>query len=450
MIPFWGAHASRVRSPFLIPRTARSPVDLAKRTGYLFGAMNSKHLLIVSLALNVVAGFFIFAGVQSMEELPLGQALPATDAPLGQATAHPQQVVTNTVVKQMTWETVEASSYLDYIDNLRRIGCPEKTIRDIILADVNKLYKTKRRAASGQKKFEFWKANAMFGMGMDKDNVETMRELNAERDELLKQLGIESSFESEMSLILNPLQQSLGFLPEQKQVAVMKELQGIQSRIAELSEDGSADIEMVWKAQRETEESIKGMLSEDEYTGYLLRRSNTAHQLRSQIAGFDPSEEEFRTVFKLKRAFDEEYGEIGINLDLLEEQLKAQKTLNEQIRQSLGDERYADYERAQDYQFQQIHSSLKKADLGTGEAIQVYDMQKVAQDAALQLRGNQTLNEAERRERLRQIRNETESAIQQVVGTEGWEKFNRPSNTRWLQSISPNEPKPVPTEQPNP
>ena len=412
--------------------------------------MNSKHLLIVSLALNVVAGFFIFAGVQSMEELPLGQALPATDSPLGQAAAHPQQVVTNTVVKQMTWETVEASSYLDYIDNLRRIGCPEKTIRDIILADVNKLYKTKRRAASGQKKFEFWKANAMFGMGMDKDNVETMRELNAERDELLKQLGIESSFESEMSLILNPLQQSLGFLPEQKQVAVMKELQGIQSRIAELSEDGSADIEMVWKAQRETEESIKGMLSEDEYTGYLLRRSNTAHQLRSQIAGFDPSEEEFRTVFKLKRAFDEEYGEIGINLDLLEEQLKAQKTLNEQIRQSLGDERYADYERAQDYQFQQIHSSLKKADLGTGEAIQVYDMQKVAQDAALQLRGNQTLNEAERRERLRQIRNETESAIQQVVGTEGWEKFNRPSNTRWLQSISPNEPKPVPTEQPNP
>ena len=418
--------------------------------------MNNKHLLIVSLALivsvtlNVVGGFFIFAGVQSVEELPLGKALRATDSPLGQAAAHPQQVVTNTVVKQMTWETVEASSYLDYIDNLRRIGCPEETIRDIILADVNKLYKTKRREASGQKKFEFWKANAMFGMGMDKDNVETMRELNAERDELLKQLGIESSFESEMSLILNPLQQSLGFLPEQKQVAVMKELQGIQSRIAELSEDGSADIEMVWKAQRETEESIKGMLSEDEYTGYLLRRSNTAHQLRSQIAGFDPSEEEFRTVFKLKRAFDEEYGEIGINLDLLEEQLKAQKTLNEQIRQSLGDERYADYERAQDYQFQQIHSSLKKADLGTGEAIQVYDMQKVAQDAALQLRGNQTLNEAERRERLRQIRNETESAIQQVVGTEGWEKFNRPSNTRWLQSISPNEPKPVPTEQPNP
>ena len=423
--------------------------------------MNNKHLLIVSLALivsvtlNVVAGFFIFAGVQSMEELPLGQALPATDSPLGQAAAHPQQVVTNTVVKQMTWETVEASSYLDYIDNLRRIGCPEETIRDIILADVNKLYKTKRREASGQKKFEYWKGNSMFGMGMDKENIEATQELNAERDELLKQLGIESSLESEISQILNPLEQSLGFLPEQKQVAILKEVQDRQIRMAELSKDGELDREMMQQAQKEMEQSIKGMLSEEEYTNFLLQYSRTAKQMRGRTAGFDPSEEEFLTVFKLRHPFDEEYMSAmfdGADKEERKQYIAAKQTLNEQIRQSLGDERYADYERAQDYQFQQIHSSLKKADLGTGEAIQVYDMQKVAQDAALQLRGNQTLNEAERRERLRQIRNETESAIQQVVGTEGWEKFNRPSNTGWLQRISPDEPQPAPTstEQPNP
>lgn len=41
--------------------------------------MNNKHLLIVSLALivsvtlNVVGGFFIFAGVQSVEELRLAK-----------------------------------------------------------------------------------------------------------------------------------------------------------------------------------------------------------------------------------------------------------------------------------------------------------------------------------------------------------------------------------------
>ena len=50
-----------------------------------------------------------------------------------------QQVVTNTVVKQMTWEMVEAADYRVYIENVRNIDCLEETIRDIILADVNKL-----------------------------------------------------------------------------------------------------------------------------------------------------------------------------------------------------------------------------------------------------------------------------------------------------------------------
>jgi len=417
--------------------------------------MNNKHLLIVSLALNVVAGFFIFAGVQSMEEIPLGQALPATDSPLGQAAAHPKQVVTNTVVKQMTWETVEASSYLNYIDNLRRIGCPEETIRDIILADVNKLYKTKRREASGQKKFEYWKSNGKLGIGVDKENIEATRELNAERDELLKQLGIESSLESQFSLRLNPIEQIFGFLPEQKQVALLKEMRDRDIRIAELSMDGEVDRKIVQQARKDMRKSIKGMLSEEEYTNYLLRMSGTADHLRRVNAGFDPTEDEFLSVFKLKHAFSEYYdSEYGVpqdeNAEQRDQRNAGQEQLNEQIRQALGDERYADYERSQDYKYKQIHRSMKLADLGTGEANQVYDMHKVAEDAALQLRGNQTLNDAERRERLLQIRNETESAIQQVVGTEGWEKFNRPSNTHWLQRIAPDEPKPGPTEQPNP
>jgi hypothetical protein len=413
--------------------------------------MKSKYLLIVSLALNVVAGFFIFAGVQSVEELPLGQALPATDSPLGQAAAHPQQVVTNTVVKQMTWETVEASSYLDYIDNLRRIDCPEETIREIILADVNKLYKTERREAFNKKKYEYWKSNGKLGIGVDKEYIEATRERNAKRDELLKQLGIESSLENQFSQGLNPFELTLDFLPEQKQVALLKEIQDRDIRIAELSMGGEVDSKIVRQTRKDMRESIKGMLSEEEYTNYLLRMSGTANQLRRVNAGFDPTEDEFLSVFKLKHAFSEyydcEYGPPDGEMQERRDQRNAgQEQLNEQIRQALGDERYADYERSQDYKYKQIHRSMKLADLGTGEANQVYDMHKVAEDAALQLRGNQTLNEAERRERLRQIRNETESAIQQVVGTEGWEKFNH----HWIKRIAPDQPKPVPTEQPNP
>src|SRR5438045_4083586 len=40
----------------------------------------------------------------------------------------------------LSWSHVESPDYAVYIANLRSIGCPEQTIRDIIIADVNALY----------------------------------------------------------------------------------------------------------------------------------------------------------------------------------------------------------------------------------------------------------------------------------------------------------------------
>ncbi|MES2569592.1 MAG: hypothetical protein V4710_06005 [Verrucomicrobiota bacterium] len=43
------------------------------------------------------------------------------------------------------WSQLEANDYPTYITNLRAIGCPEETIRDIITAEVASLYTEKRR-----------------------------------------------------------------------------------------------------------------------------------------------------------------------------------------------------------------------------------------------------------------------------------------------------------------
>ena len=96
--------------------------------------MNTKPLLILSLALNVVFGVVIITTLSPETDSTLGLSGTGnySESPLG-------QVATNTVVKQVTWETVEAADYREYIENLRNIDCTEETIRDIILADVNKL-----------------------------------------------------------------------------------------------------------------------------------------------------------------------------------------------------------------------------------------------------------------------------------------------------------------------
>jgi hypothetical protein len=59
-------------------------------------------------------------------------AVPATTVPVGGEG------------RPFNWSQVEASDYRTYIANLRSIGCPEQTIRDIITADVDSQYAPRR------------------------------------------------------------------------------------------------------------------------------------------------------------------------------------------------------------------------------------------------------------------------------------------------------------------
>ncbi len=64
--------------------------------------------------------------------LPAVAAVPATTGPAGGEE------------RAFNWSEVESSDYRTYIANLRSIGCPEQTIRDIITADVDSQYAPRR------------------------------------------------------------------------------------------------------------------------------------------------------------------------------------------------------------------------------------------------------------------------------------------------------------------
>ena len=67
-----------------------------------------------------------------------------------------QQAVTNSESKRFTWQSIESSDYKRYAANLRSIGCPEGTLRDILRADVNQLYDEKKKQVRREApKFEY-------------------------------------------------------------------------------------------------------------------------------------------------------------------------------------------------------------------------------------------------------------------------------------------------------
>src|SRR5688572_29881660 len=59
------------------------------------------------------------------------------------------------------WAQVESTDFKVYIANLRAINCPEETIQDIIMAEVEKLYNSRRRTLfPPRQEVAFWVTGA--------------------------------------------------------------------------------------------------------------------------------------------------------------------------------------------------------------------------------------------------------------------------------------------------
>ena len=415
--------------------------------------MKSKAPLIVSVALNVVLVALLLRPRPAPEIEPGGgdttgssSAVTSASKPADVAAAPPAETVTNVVVRQFNWQSVESPDYREYIANLRAIGCPEETIRDIIRADVNKLYDEKRKQVRGEpKKFEYWKTgNPMAAFLGDSETMQKMRALEEEKNGVLRALGIEPDPLSAMMSMAgaNPMEAMFDFLPEGKRTALMQTMADFQSKLVEGAGDIATDPEAMMKVQREMEQAIKAQLTPVEFLDYQLRFSTTANMMRMQLAGFEPNEEEFLEVFKLRAAHDEQFSPMGmINATEAEqkERREAEKLLNESIKQVLGETRYAEYERAQDFQYQQLARIVRNAELDTGVANQVYDMKKIAEQQASRVRSDSSLTAEQRRAALTAIRAETERSLQETMGAKGWDLYNRPGNIHWLRGIAPSE-----------
>lgn len=404
---------------------------------------------IISIALNVVLAALLLRPRPAEETPtapePIVESMTPAARPKSAITSPAADLATNVVVRQFNWQSVESPDYQEYIANLRSIGCPEETIRDIIRADVNKLYDQKKKQVRGEpKKFEFWKTgNVMAAFMGDPESTKQIRALNEEKNGVLRELGIEPDPLDAMMAMAggNPMETMFDFLPDEKRTKLMKTMADFQSKIMDGVQDMASDPGAILKAQQEMEATIKQQLTPEEFLDYQLRLSTTATMMRMQLAGFEPTENEFLEVFKLRAAHDEKYSLAGAMTATEAEQKErseAQQQLNEQIKQTLGETRYADYERAQDFQYQQINRIVKRAELDPGVANQVYDMQKIVQNQANEIRQNQDMLHEQRTAALAAIRAETERSIQETMGEKGWEYYNVPMNTGWLQRIAPN------------
>jgi LysM repeat protein len=301
--------------------------------------------------------------------------------------ASTNEVRTNTILRRQlfSWRDVESSDYPTYIANLRGIGCPEQTIRDIIIADVNQLYARKRATELTTPEQQWWRSEP--DPTVVRAAAEKAQEMDEERQTLLTRLLGTNWETGDLVSLPRPSRPGVvldgpvlgGLSSETKQAIENITLHSQDLMQAYLEAQRSAGkepdpVEMA-KLRQQTRDSLAGLLSPPELEEFLLRYSQDANMLRDQFGQlryFNPTADEFRAVF---RATDDLDQRIQLLADASDPgSVAARKALEDQrenaIKGALGPERYREYRLLHDPAYQDAVAAADEA--GTPDAAGTY------------------------------------------------------------------------------
>ena len=360
------------------------------------------------LAASLLANAVLFSIVFLTPEEPLAEmvAVPTREA----AVARPSSTPASPSVAPFSWRSLESPDYRQYIDNLRAIGCPEETIQDLIISEINKLYAGELRKLSPPE--TYWRAMNRLDLGKNHALSERKRQIEREKAEILKSLlGID--YREEMDRMTGTAASAwrFDFLPAEKLEpvkAVMaryeSQLEAILSRSGGvfLPEDSAVVSEMLARRDKE----LAALLTPEEKTEFDLRNSPEAQSLRARLLAFEPNESEFRKLY-----------------DLQKEHAGNSQAAEKALEQLLGPKRYAEYVRSQDPEYVKVYTLVDGLGLSTEIAGNVYALKQSFMDEASRVAVDAGLDSRQKQSELAALRMKTLTAMKQVMGDRAYSLY---------------------------
>jgi hypothetical protein len=272
------------------------------------------------------------------------------------------------------WALVQAGDTAS-ADRLRALGLPEHVVRALIRAEVNARYLEREKALYAGNESNYWE-RAFSTYRFRANDAAAALDLTREKEAELKRLLGPSPADE------NPwARDTLAFLPADKreQLKLIEEdYRAMQTRndqysMIRLPED--REKQRYLETQKRTD--LEAILTPEELEQYDLRNSSTAQQLRWQLAGFDMNEDEYKTVFALQKPFDDKYrADRGSSRspEDMRARSDAQKVLEADIKAALGEQRFAEYKRAQDQDYKLLRQLNTRLEVPTEKINQAYDL----------------------------------------------------------------------------
>jgi len=361
------------------------------------------------------------------------------------------EVVTNLLETAFHWREVEAEDYREYIAKLRGIGCPEPTIRDIIIADIDKLYEPRMVALRDQPNYQpdkYWISDGYgYGRKRDPEKAAQLKALTEERAALIKELlGVEErELRQAYSSYDDNSQTQLAFLSSEQRDKVKELDRKFSDERNKIYAEAGGYIDMETQKELATVrkkmlEEMKGFMTPEQIFEYDIRTSDLARNMKYQMRGFEPTEAEYRAVFAARQVEEDlrVYGEDRAKMtpEQLKENQEAQKLAQDNLKAALGDERYTEMQMAREYGYQQLVSAAPFLGFDKSAAQRVMSVKTDSEKAANDVRRNQSLTPEQRTKALQDIRMAAEAAVTKEIGEKGY-KYYRQQGGYWFNNIAP-------------
>ncbi len=408
--------------------------------------MRWRVLFIASLVVNICLGAAWFFSTH-----------PAPGVSEAPASSSPAEVKTNVVVRRQffTWSEVESPDYPVYIANLRAIGCPEQTIRDIIIAEINAVYAKRRATEVTTPEQQWWRSEP------DPMIVQTaarkLRDLEEERHALLTRLLGPDWESGDLASLPRPSRPGialdgpvLGVMSAEAKQAVEDASVRAQAHLQEYlqsqqQQGKNADPEELAKLRQQTRNELAGILTPQQLEEYLLRYSQGATDLRNalgELKYFNATSNEFRSVFRATDSIDLQIQLLGDGNDA--NTVLARNSLLQQrenaVKQALGPARYEQYTLLHDPAYQDAWATAQQA--GTPDAAKtIYELNVATAQQRSAIRANTNLSPAQMAIELK--RAELEQLKAAALAT-GQELPPEPATTEANTNVPPAAP-PIPS-----
>ncbi len=308
------------------------------------------------------------------------------------------------------WNDVESADYRQYIANLRAIGCPEATIRDLIVADLNGLYSARMQAIWQRPVWVYWKKSR--NSSPTPDQVRQLMALDREKAGILKELlGITANVQELIDTVYLQTWGSgheLLFLPADKREAALQVLNesGFAERLAKFQElnQGMPPGRDLFAEELKI---LAPVLSPTELEEFRLRHSPTAQQLCNEVAYLNCTPAEFKALMDLR---EQDLGPAAANLGV-DHAIAA-----DEIRKLLGDDRARDFERVSDMGYFSMHAAADQAGLPADLADQAGQIAYDLRTAAEHIARNTTLSTEERQRQVQALMAPAEARLEAALG----------------------------------